>query len=344
MSSIVYSLYPNLDRPVQQRHTITNLEDLPTSDLARTQEKLKVVGVLFGGSKGSPAISAFADAMQSLGYQDGKSILLQFRYADGRGEKLPLLARQLAAENPNVIVAIASDAAVAAAGASTTIPIVSASGDIDFVDLGFARSLEQPAGNVTGVIVCAGRAAQLRVGLLKEAIPALSMLAVLMHPANSANRRLLSMMDETARQHGVKLRPMLVSKPDELQGAMTAAKTGGAQAVSSLQGPFFFFQRVLLGELSEKLKIPIAVSEPLSAEAGALLQVNPDMAGAAAASAGLVDRILKGAQPGDLPFERHPSIQVIFNLKVARSMNVNIGHATARGAGTTSRGVAQGVD
>jgi putative ABC transport system substrate-binding protein len=111
----------------------------------------------------------------------------------------------------------------------------------------------------------------------------------------------------------------------------SAAKTSGAQAVSSLQGPFFFFQRKLLGELYEKHAIPLAMSEPLAAEVGALLQVNPDIPGAAAASAKCVDRILKGAIPGDLPIERHATIQVVLNMKVARTLGLTVDPALAKG-------------
>ena len=112
---------------------------------------------------------------------------------------------------------------------------------------------------------------------------------------------------------------------------MTAAKASGAQAVSSLQGPFFFFQRKLLGELCEKHKMPLAMSEPLSAEVGATLQVNPDIPGTAAASARYVDRILKGAIPADLPIERHPTIQIVLNLKVARALGLIVDPAIAQG-------------
>ena len=213
---------------------------------------------------------------------------------------------------------------VAAAKATSTIPIVSANGDIDFVGLGLAQSLEKPGGNVTGITISGGEAAQLRVVLLKKTVPGLSMLVVLMHPSNSANQRLLSMMDDAANRHGVKLQPVSVPRSEDLEGAIVAAKANGAQAISSLQGPFFFFQRKLLGALCEKHKIPLAMSEPLSAEEGALLQVNPDVPGAAGASAKFVDRILKGARPANLPIERHAAIQVVLNMKVAKALGLNV--------------------
>ena len=139
------------------------------------------------------------------------------------------------------------------------------------------------------------------------------------------------MMEEAARQDAVKLQAMSVSKPEDLEGAITAAKASGAQAVSSLQGPFFFLQRKLLSELCEKHKLPLAMGEPLSAKVGALPQVNPDIPGAAAVSAKSVNQILKGALPAQLPIERHPTIQVVLNMKVARALKLNVDSAVAKG-------------
>jgi putative ABC transport system substrate-binding protein len=306
------------------------LSNLAVTQSAFGQETPKV-GVLFGGPKGSAAITALVKAMEDLGYQDGKTVALQFRYAEGKADRLPLLARELVEQNPRLIVGFANDAVIAAAKATSTIPIVSATGDVDFVGLGLAKSLERPGGNVTGVTISGGEAAQLRVELLKKAVPGLSMIVAITHPSNSANQRLLGMMEEAARQHGVKLQTVSVTKPEDLEGVIVAAKASGAQAVSSLQGPFFFFQRKLLGELCEKHKMALAMGEPLSAEVGALLQVNPDIPGAAAASAKYVDRILKGAMPANLPIQRHPTIQVVLNMKVARTLSLTVDPAIAKG-------------
>ena len=296
---------------------------LPVSQAATAQEQPKV-GVLFGGPKGSAAIAAFVKAMEELGYEDGKTVVFEYRYADGKADQLPVLAKELVEENSRLIVGVAGEAVIAAAKATSTIPIVNATGDVDFVGLGLAQSLEKPGGNVTGVAVSGGEAAQLRVELLKKAVPGLSMLVVLMHPSNSANERLLSMMGDAARRHEVKLQPVSVASPEDLDGAIAAAKASGAQAISSLQGPFFFFQRKLIGALCEKHKIALAMSEPLSAEEGALLQVNPDVPGAAGASAKFVVQILKGAQPAHLSIERHPVIQVVLNMKVAKALGLNV--------------------
>ena len=189
------------------------------------------VGVLFGGPKGSAVIAAFVKAMEEIGYVDGKTVTLSFHYADGKADQLPALATALVAQQPKVIVGVASDAVIAAAKATTTIPIVSASGDLDFVGAGLAKSMDKPGGSVTGMSISAGEAAALRVQLLKKAIPALATLLVLTHPSNAANPRLLEMMNSAAQQHGVKLQPVVVSKAEDLEPAIIAAK-GAVQAVS----------------------------------------------------------------------------------------------------------------
>jgi len=168
--------------------------------------------------------------------------VLEYRYADGKADQLPLLANELVEQHPRLIVGVASEAAVALAKATSTIPIVSATGDVDFVGLGLAKSLDKPGGNVTGVTISAGEAAQLRVELLQKTVPGLSTLVVLMHPSNSANQRLLSMMDDVAKRLGVKIQPVSVARPEDLEGAIATAKASGAQAISSLQGPFFSFR------------------------------------------------------------------------------------------------------
>jgi ABC-type uncharacterized transport system substrate-binding protein len=280
---------------------------LRRSDARFAKGETPQVGVLFGGPKGSAAIAAFTKAMEELGYEDGRTIAIRFLYADGNADRLSTLAGKLAAQKPALIVAVASEAVIAAANATSSIPIVSATGDVDFVGLGLASSLERPGGNVTGMTTNAGEAAHLRIELLKEAMPALSTVTVLMHPAAPANQRLQGIMQATARRHGMTLLPAAVSGPEDLKKSVAAAKADGVQAVTCLQGPFFFFQRRLLAELCDKHRIALAMSEPLSAEAGALLQVNADTPGAAVAAAGFIDQILRGARPADLPIVRHPT-------------------------------------
>ena len=139
-----------------------------------------------------------------------------------------------------------------------------------------------------------------RVEIFKKVLPNLTKLAVLANKTYPGNEHLFSVIEATAKKLNVKVQAFDVSKPEDLEGAIASAKRDGADAVSTLQGPFFFIQKKLLAELAQKHKIPLAMGEVLSAEAGVMLQVNPDIPACAARSASFVDRILKGAKPGDL--------------------------------------------
>jgi putative ABC transport system substrate-binding protein len=297
------------------------------------------IGILFGGPHGSPAVAALIGGLADLSHCDHGGITLLHRCGDGNRGQLPQLAQELVAEEPHVIVAIANEAVIHAANSSSTIPIVSACGDLDFVGLNLAHSLEKPGGNVTGVTVAAGDAARLRVALLVKMIPTLSTVAVLLHDRNPANPRILGMMQGAASERGVKIRPLVVSTLDDAQAALVEAKARGAGAVASLQAPFFYFNRRALCELCMRLGLPIAMGEPFSTEAGALLEVSPDIVGAARASALVVERILKGAQACDLPIECHSILQVAVNLGVAKDLDLTIDPGIARaGVRYTIRG------
>ena len=139
-------------------------------------------------------------------------------------------------------------------------------------------------------------------------------------------------MRAAALKANIKLETFEISKVDELEAAIVNAKQNGADAVTSLQGPFFFFQRKLLADLCLKHKIPLAMSEALSGEAGALLQVNPDVPGCAKRSASFVDLILKGANPRDLKIERYSRYDVVFNLRTAKELGISLSPDTIKGS------------
>lgn len=306
--------------------------DLPQAAprAVRSSDGLKV-GLLFAGPRGSPAVAALVDALAALGHRDGGSIALLCRYGEGQSGRLPALMRELMAEAPDVIVAVANEAVVQAASACSKIPIVSANADIDFVGLGLAKSLDKPDGNVTGVSIGAAEAAKLRIALLAKILPKLSKLTVLMHEGNPANARLLGFMEKASKPCGIELRPVMLSKPDDIEPVFLEVRSLGAQAVTSLQAPFFYFQRHALCDLCRQLRLPLALGEPFSVEAGALLEVSPDIIGAARASAHFVHRILKGARAGDLPIERQTTLQVVVNLDVARTLGLTIDPTISRG-------------
>jgi putative ABC transport system substrate-binding protein len=317
--------------PASLKRTILGLIIAFVPALAVASE-LPKIGVLFPGPAGpAPSIQAFANALSELGYRDRQNIVIEYRYADGKFDRLPALAKELADLPVNVIVAVGGEALVATKRATDAIPIVSATGEGDFVAMGLIASWDQPGGNITGMNLSSAEAAQKRVEVFKQAVPMLARLAVLVHALYPASPQLLAVLESSATQHDIQVQPISVSTPEELEGAMAAAKQAGANAVMTLQGPFFFLQRKAVADLAAQHKLPLAMGEPLSAEAGALLQVNPDVPECAARAAAFVDRILKGAKPGDLPIERFSSTQVVFNLKAARDLGITIDPEVTRG-------------
>jgi ABC-type uncharacterized transport system substrate-binding protein len=149
-------------------------------------------------------------------------------------------------------------------------------------------------------------------------------LAVLTSATYPENQLLLPVAESVAKRLGVAVETYTIAKPEELDGAIATGKAAGAETIMTLQGPFFFFQRKLIADLALKHQLPLAMSEALAGDAGALLQVNPDVPGCAARSATYVDRILKGAKPGDLAVERYGNKQLVINLKTAKTLGMNV--------------------
>ncbi len=291
------------------------------------------IGILFPGPKGPvPSVDAVVKALADLGYKDGQSVTLDIRYADGKFDQLPALAKELVAQNPRIIVAVTGEALFAAAQATTTIPIVSATGGGDLVKAGLIKSLERPGGNVTGMWLTSEEAATARVETMKKIMPSMIKLAVLTSATYPENQLLLPVAEAVAKRLGIVIETYTIAKAAELDGAIAAAKAAGAQAIMTLQGPFFFFQRKLISDLALKHRLPLAMSEALAGEAGALLQVNPDVPGCAARSATYVDRILKGAKPGDLAVERYGNKQLVINLKTAKALGMKVDLSALHGA------------
>jgi putative ABC transport system substrate-binding protein len=292
---------------------------------------LPKVGILHPGPKGPiPSVDAVVNGMGGFGYQDGKTVTLEYRYAGGQLDQLPVLSKDLVDQSAKVIVAVAGEALVAAAQVTKTVPIVSATAGGDFVAMGLIKSWERPGTNVTGMNLIADDAAIARVEMLKKALPTLRTVAVLANLSYPGNDELLSAMQGAARKLNVKLLVIQVSKVDDLEGAIASGKQEGADAIATLQGPFFFFQRKLLAELALKHKTPLAMSEALSAEAGAMLQVNPNVPGCANRSAIFIDKILRGENPGGLRIERYSEYDVVINLKTAKELGIGVNSDTIK--------------
>jgi putative tryptophan/tyrosine transport system substrate-binding protein len=167
----------------------------------------------------------------NLGYKDGQSVTLDIRYAEGKFDQLPALAKDLVAQNPNIIVAVSGEALFAAPRRQQTIPIVSATGGGDLVKAGLIQSLERPGGNVTGMWLTSDEAAAARVETLKKMMPSMIKLVVLASATYPENQLLLPVAEGAAKRLGIAMQTYTIAKPEELEGAIAAAKAAGAEAI-----------------------------------------------------------------------------------------------------------------
>jgi putative tryptophan/tyrosine transport system substrate-binding protein len=291
------------------------------------------VGILSQASAAapSPSVDAVTRALRELGYRHGENIVLESRYAEGKAERLPELAKELVALPVNVILAIGGEAIAASKNATSAIPIVIGTGG-DFVALGWIASWDRPGGNVTGVQYPVLEAVRKRVDLFAHALGGLSRLAVLVYTPYPPSPQFLHEAEAAAKERHIQVLPIQISTAEELEAAYREAQQSGAQAVMALQAPFFFQQRQQLTALATHYKLPLAGGEPGFADAGAMLQVGPDIPGCAAGAAVFVDRLLKGAQASELPVERCRKIEVVFNHKAARALGRTIDPTLTQGA------------
>jgi putative tryptophan/tyrosine transport system substrate-binding protein len=295
--------------------------------------ELPKLGLIHPGPKGPiPSVNAVVAGLADLGYVDGKTVTLEYRYGENKPEQLLVVSRGLLEQNVKIIVAVAGDALIEAAKTTTTVPIVSATGGGDFVAMGLIKDWDHPGTNVTGMNLVANLAAIARIEILKASLPGIKKIAVIADLSYPGNKDLLAEMQTAAAKSQIELDTREVSKKEELEEAIIGAKHDGAGAIAGIQGPFYFFQRKLLAELSLKHEIPLAASEYGSAQAGAFLQVNPDIAGCARRSGGVVDMILKGAKPEGIKVERWSNYDVVFNRTTAKTLRIDVGPSLFNGA------------
>jgi ABC-type uncharacterized transport system substrate-binding protein len=292
---------------------------------AETQPgKVPRIGFLETGSLAAraPLWEAFRQAMRELGYVEGRTVLFEARGGDGRSERLPALAAELVRLKVDVIVTAGSTAAQAARQATATIPIVMTSGDP--VELGLVTSLARPGGNITGVTTLSIELAAKRLEMAREVVPAASGFAIL---GNAGNPNSLSNIREAkaaARTLGVHLHAVTVRGPEELDDAFAAIVRERAGVLMVTPSPMFFGERGRLAALAVKHRLPTVFASPEYAQAGGLIAYGADLADGFRRAPLFVDRILKGARPGDLPIEQAAKVRVLVNLKTAKALGLTI--------------------
>ena len=293
---------------------------------AQQAGKVHRIGWLSGGSPG-PGAKPFQDellaGLRDLGYVEGQNIIIERRWAEGKPDRLADLAAELVRLRVEVILAAISPAARAAHEATRTIPIVMISVG-DPVGLGLAQTLARPGGNVTGLASYGPETAAKSVQLLKEAVPHMKRLAVLWTAANPLHPQVLKDMAEPARWLDVRLQPLKVASLDDFEGAFRAAVTDKVHAVWALGDPLFGLHAARLATLALNARLPTMHLWRGHPEAGALMSYAPNGLHQMRQAAGYVDKILKGAQAGELPIEQPTRFELVINMKTAKALGLTI--------------------
>jgi putative tryptophan/tyrosine transport system substrate-binding protein len=269
---------------------------------------------------------AFRAGLRQAGYVEGKSILIEWRFAERNAERLAALAREIVALKPSVIVAETTPAVRAAQQATQTIPIVMTA-VADAVGSGLVRSLARPGANVTGMSFLGTELVAKRLELLKQAFPQLTTVNVLQHAGAHGEATSARMREETeqaARATGLKISIVQVRAPADLRRVFETMSAENAQAVLVWPSPMFLAERVQLSQLASKHRLPAIYYLREYAHAGGLIVYGPSLADLFRRSAAHVDKILKGAKAGDLPVEQPSRFELIINLAAARELGIKI--------------------
>ena len=283
------------------------------------------IGYLSGSSPStSPARrEAFRQGLRELGYVEGKNIVIEQRYAEGKFDRLPALAAELVRLKVDIIVTAGPQTTRPAKQATSTIPIVMAQ-DPDPVGNGFVASLARPGGNITGLATLAPELSGKQLELLKETVPKLSRVAVFGTSINPGNAQNLREVELAAKAFGVKLQYLDVLSPKDFETAFRAASKGLADAVLMLPGSVLGLQRAQLADLAVKSRLPAIYPQAEFTEAGGLMYYGTNTPDLFRRAATFVDKILKGAKPADLPVEQPKKFEFIINLKAAKQIGLTI--------------------
>ena len=266
---------------------------------------------------------AFFQGLRDLGYSQGRNVAIHTLSADGRFDRFPGIVDECIRRKPDVIVALTTPGALAAKKATSTIPIVSGPTG-DPVATGIVASLARPGANVTGVTQMGPGLTAKRLELLKQALPRLSKISILANRSDPVATSQLQELQRTAERLGIQTRVHDVQNPQQLEEAVAAAARHKDEALITTIETIFLVQRARLVELATKHRLPVMSPYREVAEAGALLSYGPNRPALYRRMAVFVDKILKGASPGDLPVEQASEFELVVNLKTAAAFGESI--------------------
>jgi putative ABC transport system substrate-binding protein len=295
----------------------------PLAAEAQQARKVPHVGVLQAGAPPEPLVEAFREGLRDLGYVEGRDIVLDYRWAEGKLDRLPELAAELVGLRVDVITTLSTPAAIAARHATTTIPIVF-TGVGDPVGTGVVSSLAHPGGNVTGLSILATELSGKRLEILREMVPKVSRVAMLWNDTNPSMVLRVREAEAAASTLGVTLLSLGVHDLIAFDAAFAAIVNGRAGALLTLVDPFTRQHRRRIVDFAAQRHLPAMYEAREFVEAGGLMCYGPSLLVIQRRSAAYVDKILKGAKPADLPVELPTRFELVINLKTAKALGLTI--------------------
>jgi putative ABC transport system substrate-binding protein len=301
------------------------LVGLPLAARAQQSTKIARIGWMSRGNASAPDgnMNAFRQGMREHGYVDGQNVTLVERWAEGRSERFPELIGELIRLNVNIIVAVSVSAALAAKSGTTTIPVVFIASDP--LGSGLVPSLARPAGNLTGFSLFLGDEFSSKwLELLKEAIPNASRMAILSNPLNPASANYMNVLRGAAEKLGVILHFQTVTNPDQLDGAFATMVAARAQALIVVVDPLIVRYRGRIVELAMTNRLPAMYGFRDFVDAGGLIAYGVNVPYLCRRAAIYLDKIIKGAEPADLPVEQPTKFELVINLQTAKALGLTV--------------------
>jgi putative tryptophan/tyrosine transport system substrate-binding protein len=313
---------------VQRRQFLIAAGALLAAPLAAEAQTAKIARIGWLGDRpaAGPRLEAFFQGLRDLDYVEGRNLVIEYRYAEGKPERYPALAAELVALKVDVIVSANTLGTLAAKQATKTIPIVFI-GAADPVQSGLVTSLARPGGNATGLSALSPELVGKCLELLTQAVPGVSRVAVLWQPGAQGERTdkdMLKGADVAARALGMRLQFVEARGPTEFDRAFSDMTRARADALTVLGSAMFNNERRRLVDLAAKNRLPAVYSGRASVDAGGLMSYGPNIADLWRRAATYVDKILKGAKPADLPVEQPTKFELIINLKTAKGLDITI--------------------
>jgi putative tryptophan/tyrosine transport system substrate-binding protein len=294
----------------------------PLTVRAQQTAKLPTLGFLTAGSD-SPGLTALLEGLRQLDWIEGKTIVIDYRYAENRNDRLPELAAELVRLNVNVIVAAGTLAPLAAKHATATIPIVMTSAG-DPLGTRLVGSLARPGSNVTGLSLMSPDISGKRLELIEQIVPDIARVAIIWNATNPYPALVFRQTENAARQLKIEVQSLEVRTPDDVNSALEAAVREKANALITVEDPLTVNSRKQIADFAAKNQLPTMSGLREYVDAGGLLSYGPALGDLYRRAAGYVDKILKGAKPSELPVEQPTKFELVINVKTANALDLTI--------------------